>query len=104
LICHLSGVRSNLFEEVIVLHKPKCAFNHRVLKVRWPIIGRELTRQGLYNTQVPRPPAHKLIWSDQSSGDTSNSLFPRAFSAKKMNFYAPREIKATLPGCLNDGA
>ena len=52
---------------MIVLHQPKRAVDHRVLKVTWPIHCRDLAGEALPDAKVFRIPRHALPNSHQSA-------------------------------------
>jgi hypothetical protein len=79
---------------VIVFHESEGAPNHRVLKVRRPLHGRDLTGEVLPDAKVFRSPANPLPHSDQSGGDTGRGhrLLPPMNVSRQTHFLAARRV------------
>ena len=64
-ISHLSPVRSEGMEDVVMLHGPEGTLDHCVLKVQRAIIGGDTAGEVLPNAKVGSPPTNKLTQTDQ---------------------------------------
>jgi hypothetical protein len=68
---------------MIVLHKPKRALNHSVLKERWPIQRRDLASELLPHAKVLCPPGHAVTQAEHAGGDASGRY--RGFSTMNIS-------------------